>query len=419
MDFTYRPRLVDAELRNSLAFIGAVLIEGPRACGKTATGRQFAASSVGLDVDDDAIALSQIDPSLVLNGDTPRFIDEWQLVPAIWNRVRHAIDDRQEPGQFILAGSSVPSDDVTRHSGAGRVLRLRMRPMSLLESGGSTGAVSLSGLLDKAPPEFAQTSATLHDVVDAIVTGGWPAFSMLSPQQAQRALVSYLGDVSRVDVPRLDGGVRRDPDRIARLIASLARNVATEASVTALVADTGADDEPLDPNTVRSYLDSLQRIMVIEDQPAWAPHLRSRSTARKAAKRHFVDPSLAAAALRATPEKLLADPNFLGLLFESLVVRDLRIYSQSLDAVVRHYRDSSGTEVDAIVTRADGTWAAIEVKLGSSQADAAAASLHKFVSKVNTQKSGEPSALVVITAGEYAYTRNDGVHVVPITLLGP
>ena len=414
----YKPRVVDRELRAALKTLGAVLMEGPRACGKTATSLQQAASSVRLDTDRGALELARLDPALVLVGDAPRVIDEWQLAPSLWNSVRRAVDERQERGQFILTGSSVPADDETRHSGAGRILRLRMRPMTFFESGHSDGSVSLAALLQGAPASSATGSLSVVETVDQLCVGGWPALQGLPVDAAQTALRSYLDDVARVDMARVDD-VRRDPARVSRVIRSLARNVATEASAAKLAVDASSDGEPMKGATLAEYLATLERLMVVENQGSWATHLRSRDSVRKASKRHFVDPSLAAAALGASPAKLLNDLNTLGLLFESLVLRDLRVYAQPIDGVITHYRDDSGLEVDAIVTLGDGSWAAIEIKLGEAKADEGAASLLKFAAKVDTGKVGVPQALIVITTGRYAYTRADGVQVIPLSVLGP
>ncbi len=417
--YAYRPRIVDAELDSMLSTVGAVLLEGPRACGKTATGEAHSKSAIRLDVDEEARALAEIDPGLILNGETPRLIDEWQLEPRVWNHVRRAVDDRRQPGQFILTGSAVPADDAIRHSGAGRIVRIRMRPMTLFESGHSSGSVSLGAIMRGDAVPSGGGGMPLHDTADRLCVGGWPALQEFDAKAAQRVLTSYLSDVARVDVSALDGGVRRDPDRVRRLMASLARNVSTQASAASLARDTGDDGTPLRIETVGEYLDALERVMVVENQPSWGPHLRSRDIVRAAAKRHFIDPSLAVAAMGASPERLLKDPKALGFLFESLVVRDLRVYAQALGGEVRHYRDSAGTEVDAVVTLADGTWAPIEVKLGASQIDAAAASLGRFLAKVDTAQAGEPAARLVITAGEYTFTRLDGITVVPLSLLAP
>ncbi|MFO7893377.1 MAG: DUF4143 domain-containing protein [Longimicrobiales bacterium] len=402
-----------------LAGMGAVVIEGPKACGKTATARQRAASEVLLDVDTDARQAAAIDAGLVLEGATPRLLDEWQVVPELWNHIRRAIDDRREPGQFILTGSAVPADDITRHTGAGRIARLRLRPMSLYELGASTGAVSVAGLF-RGEFEGARGELDFGRLVELTAIGGWPGHLSRGSSEAVQANRDYLEEVRRTDIRRVDG-VRRDPTRVGRLLRSLARNVATTASVSTMAADTGEADGPLKDHTALEYLAALEQLMAIEDQPAWAPHLRSKSILRKSPKRHFVDPSLAVAAVGATPERLASDLHFFGLLFESLVIRDLRVYGQPLDAEVYHYRDNTGLEVDAVVERPDGRWAAFEIKLGGTQRiEEGAASLLKFADRVDTERSGEPAALgVIVGTGGYAYVRDDGVSIIPVGLLGP
>ncbi len=415
----YVSRVVDEELRQKLASSGAILIEGPRACGKTETGRQMAASEVLLDVDDRARAAAAIDPALVLEGEAPRLIDEWQVEPGIWNHVRRAVDDRNEPGQFILAGSSVPADDATRHSGAGRISRLRMRPMSLFESGLSDGSISLRQLLQGERAQSGDRGVALAELTEAIARGGWPALQGLPVEAAMERSKDYLEEICRTDVNRVDG-VRRDPNRVSRLLRSLARNVATPVAMTTLAADSAdGGEDPLDQHTVGEYLSALQRVFVIEDQPPWEPHLRSRSILRRSPKRHFVDPSLAAAALGADPAAQLRDLNLLGFLFESLVVRDLRVYSQAKRGEVSQFRNHRGLEVDAVV-EAEGRWGAFEVKLGGEgPIDEAAASLLRFAGDIDTKRSGEPVVLGVIVAGGYGFRREDGVQVIPVTSLGP
>lgn len=414
---TYRARIADAELATRLTSTGAVVIEGPKACGKTETARQLAASEVLLDIDDNARQALAIEPKLVLDGKTPRLIDEWQIEPAIWNHIRRTVDERGLPGQFILTGSAVPADDITRHTGAGRLTRLRLRPMSLFETGHASGAVSLgdclSGLFEHCP----DPGLSIGDIVERIAVGGWPAHQVLDVRQALQRARDYMEEITRVDINRLDGG-RRDPIKVTRVTQSLARNVATPVATRSLATDAGGSDGALEDETVRGYLDALERLMIVEDQPAWAPHLRSRSILRSTAKRHFVDPSLAVAALRATPERLLKDMNLLGLLFESMVVRDLRVYAQANDARVLHYRDNTGLEVDAIIETADGRWAALEIKLGTGQVDDAASNLLKFADRVDTRKCGEPALLGVIIGAGYGYRREDGVAVVPVGALG-
>ncbi len=322
------------------------------------------------------------------------------------------------PGQFILTGSAVPADDITRHTGAGRITRLQMRPMTLFEVGTSSGEVSLAQLFEGEAAHSADRGLTVTDLAHEIAVGGWPGFRDLNIDRALRAVRDYLEEIRRVDVSRVED-TRRDPGKIGQLLRSLARNTATYAAATTLAHDTGGADGPLKDDTVRAYLDVLERLMIVEDQPAWAPHLRSRYTLRRAAKRHFVDPSLAVAALRATPERLLGDMKLLGFLFESLVVRDLRVYAQATDARVLQYRDSHGVEVDAIVEAADGRWAAFEIKLGSGQIDSAATNLQRFVSQIDTKKCDSPAVLGVIVGTGYGYRREDGIMVVPIGALGP
>jgi predicted AAA+ superfamily ATPase len=418
MPAIYHPRIVDEELAARLTATGAVAIEGPKACGKTATARQIAASEVLLDTDVNAREAAAVDPALVLDGAAPRLIDEWQLEPAIWNHVRRAIDDRQKAGQFILAGSAVPADDITRHTGAGRITRLRMRPMTLFETGTSSGEIALAQLLAGEPIRSSDPGLTVADLAREIAVGGWPGFRGLSVAQALRGVRDYLEEIRRVDVSRVED-IRRDPGKVGRLLRSLARNLATHAATATLARDAGGVEGPLKDETVRAYLDALERLMIVEDQPAWAPHLRSRHVLRSAAKRHFVDPSLAVAALRATPERILGDMKLLGFLFESLVIRDLRVYAQAADARVLQYRDSHGLEVDAILEVADGRWAAFEIKLGHGQIDEAAANLQRFSRQIDTQRCGDPTALGIIVGTGYGYLREDGIMVIPIGALGP
>jgi len=398
--------------------VGAVVIEGPKACGKTATARRVAASEVLFDVDPNARQAVAVDPALVLAGATPRLLDEWQVEPAVWNHVRREVDNRALPGQFVLTGSAVPADDITRHTGAGRIARVRMRPMSLFESGRSTGEISLAELLDGRSDRGSDPGLTVGDLAEEVAVGGWPGLRDRRVPDVLRALRDYLGEIARVDVGRVDA-TRRDPARVTRLLRSLARNVGTQAAATTLSRDADGTDAPLKDDTVRDYLAALDRLMIVEDQAAWAPHLRSRHRLRSAPKRHFADPSLAVAALGATPDRLLREINLLGHLFESLVIRDLRVYAQAIDAEVLHYRDSGDVEVDAIVEAPDGRWMAFEVKLGQGQVDEAAAGLKRFAERIDTRRCGEPALLGVIVATGYGYRRDDGIAVLPVGSLGP
>jgi predicted AAA+ superfamily ATPase len=412
----YVSRIADSELQKRLSTAGAVLVEGAKACGKTETARRVANSEVLLDIDKAARNAAELNPGLILQGDTPRLIDEWQLEPEIWNHVRRAVDERVDPGQFILAGSAQPTDDETRHTGAGRVSRLRMRPMSLYELGASDGAISLAGLLDHRSNEATDPGLDLGDLAAAICRGGWPAFRELELPGALRRVRDYLDEIPR-DTQRL--GPRHRTERVVRLIQSLARNVATPVTARTLATDASRPEDPMSDDAVADYLDSLTRLFVVENQPAWQPHLRSRYRLRRAAKRHFVDPSLAVAALRSEPEALMRDLNFMGLLFESMVIRDLRIYAQAIDGEIQYYQDSSGLEVDAIV-QTGNSWGAFEIKLGGEKRiEEGAATLTRFRDRIDTSKSGDPAVLAIIVGTGYGYTREDGVHVIPVGCLGP
>ena len=416
----YLPRLVDAELVRRLRATGAVLIEGPRGCGKTQTGLRLASSAVRLDRDRAARAAGELNPMLLLEGAKPRLIDEWQLVKEVWNEVRGDVDDHPgEMGRYILAGSAVPSDDETRHTGSMRITRLRMRPMSLAESGHSSGAVSLEALFDGGDAAASDPSLDIRSIAERVVVGGWPALLCLDPDDAMVATQGYLDETRRVDLDRLDGP-KRDPENVARVLRSLARNTATEASASTIAADVaGNEQQSIDYKTVIAYGKDLKRVFVVEDLPAWEPALRSRGELRKAPTRHFADPSLAAAALGAGVERLLKDPDTLGHLFESLVVRDLRVYAQSLDAQVKHYREAKGVEADVIIERRDGSWAGVEVKLGPGKVDEGAHSLLRVASHVDANKHGNPAFLAVITGWGFAYRRPDDVLVIPIGALAP
>ncbi len=419
MPASYRPRVVDVLLRERLASSGAVLVDGPKACGKTRAAQQVAASEVLLDVDRAARAALDVDPQLVLEGPTPRLIDEWQLAAeTVWNGVRRLVDQRMAPGQFILTGSAVPDDEVRRHSGAGRIAPLRMRPMTLFEQGASSGAVSLAALLAGDPPSCPDPGVSVAAAAELVAVGGWPSHLGHRPAGALQWNRDYLSQVAEVDVARVSQ-TRRDPRRVGRFIRSLARHSGTEAALTTVVADAAGTDDPLARTTGYDYLDALERIMVIEDVPAWSARLRSRATLRNAPKRHFVDPSLAVAALGATPSRLLGDLETLGFLFESLVVRDLRVLSQPLGGTIFHARDSNGREADVILQLPDGTWAAFEVKLGAGQVDAAASSLRKFADTIDQASEGAPAVLGVITIASYGYLRDDGIAVIPIAALAP
>ena len=416
----YLPRVADRELQSALRAAPAVVVEGPRACGKTWTARRFAGSEVAIDDSDDVRLAVAMDPAAILEGATPRLLDEWQLAPRIWNPMRHACDRRARPGQFILTGSTDPPDEITRHSGAGRILRVRMRPMSLFESGESSGDVSLRGLLDGEATAAGRSDLDLADLVDIVCRGGWPWLLGESPSTAQARLRGYLGEIARTDVAR-SGGPAHDPAAVGRLLVSLARNESTSAAYSTLAADmSGSREVAVHPRTVKRYIDALSRLFVVEGLPAWAPHLRSRAQLRRSEKRYFVDPSLAVAALGAGPTQLRADLGFFGLLFESLVMRDLRVYAQANGCRVSYVRDNASLEVDAVIEQTDGAWMAAAIKLGGEKLiEQGVGSLLRLRDRVDTARTGEPAALVVITAAGYGFKHRDGVQTVPVATLAP
>jgi len=362
----------------------------------------------------------QTDPGALLAGEPPRLIDEWQLVPDIWNPLRRACDDRNANGQFILTGSAVPADDIMRHTGAGRVRRVQMRPMTSWETGESDGSVSLGALLAGRSPQATGQPLEIPRVVGAACRGGWPWMVDASAADAQEQLVDYIGEVSRTDLPH-EGLRRRDPLAVRRLLASLGRNEATAATYRTLATDvSGGRSGDVSPKAVKRYLDALIRLFVIEPLPAWLPHTRSTTQLRSTPKRYFCDPSLAVASLAITADRLRSDIEFFGLVFESLVMRDLRGYAQSNRATVSYYHDNAGLEADAIVEGRDRSWVAFEVKLGGAALiEHASNCLRRLRDKVDTKRMGAPSALVVVTAGQFGFDLGDGVSVVPFTSLGP
>lgn len=356
--------------------------------------------------------MAQIAPAQLLQGDTPRLIDEWQLAPNLWNAVRHEVDTRGRAGQFILTGSAVPADDSTRHSGAGRFKRLTLRPMTLTESGESTQAVSLQDLL-AGKASVGIGGPTVEQYAELVVRGGWPSLVREPHRDPTEYLSAYLDDVSRVDLPAADLEV--DPVRMRALLRALSRNLSAETAATKLARGAELEGTQVSAQSVRRYLDALTRIHVLEEQPAWATHLRSSVRQRVSPKWHFVDPSLAAATLNVTAHSLLGDLNTFGFFFESLVVRDLRVYAEQLGGHISHYRDSQGLEIDAIAEMRDGRWAAFEIKLGGEASiEAAAQSLRKLVTRVSESRRESLACLAVVTAGNVSYHREDGVNVVAL-----
>jgi len=409
----YRPRLLDALVARKLQTTGAVVLRGPRAVGKTTTALHHAKSSVRLDQRQELIHAAELTPETLLAGPVPRLIDEWQLAPSIWNSIRAEIDARGQPGQFILTGSAAPAADQTRHTGAGRMARLTLRPMTLLEQSVSTGQVRLTDLFSKDVSVGGMGGPTVPEYAELIVKGGWPALQRLNAPAAMDALTDYVDNLADVDLRTLDG--RPDPIRMTALLRVLARNTSTEAALQKLASEAEIPSGNLSVPTVRKYLDQLTRIFVLEELPAWRPHIRSSIQTRVKPKWHFVDPSLATAALGISSDRLLEDLNAMGLLFESMVVRDLRVYADVVDAKVFHYRDSTGLEIDAIVERRDGAWVGVEVKLGGEKAiEEAVVSFGKLRTRLTNRRLGHLAALCVVTGGQTSYTRPDGIHVISV-----
>jgi len=416
MGNNYYKRFTDAALQDRLRLCGAVLIQGPKGCGKTETAVHAAKSLVRLDTDDEIRKIMEVDPKSVLAGSVPRLIDEWQEYPRIWNYVRREVDDRKKKGQFILTGSANPEERARLHSGAGRFSIIKMRPMSLFEKGWSSGEVSLAKIMKGGVPKSGQAEFDLEILAEKITIGGWPGLIGSGNRAALRFMQDYIALIAEVDISRF-GGKRREPQKVRRLLQSLARNISTEASITSLAKDTGGSEVSIRDETVAEYIEALERLMVVEQLPAWSPHIRSSDTLRKTPKRHFVDPSLAVGSLGLSPAKIKADLNYFGFLFESLVIRDLRIYAEVHDGKVYHYRDSRDMEVDAIIEYPDNTWAAFEVKMGFAAQDEAAKNLLAFAKKIDQEKMGPPAALTVITANGIACRRKDKVNVVPLSVL--
>lgn len=412
MSEIYIKRLADAALENSLKRAGAVLVEGTKGCGKTKTAQQFAASSVQLELDPQVADMMEVDPSLVLLGDKPRLLDEWQIYPIIWDAVRRDVDATGATGSYLLTGSTAPSELVARHSGAGRFARVRMTTLTFSESGDSADSVSLAEVLDGIAPRAAAPSMAIADLIARMCKGGWPGYHSLSLEAAMENLRDYVSSIVEVDV-RTPDQVHRDPVRVRRLMRSLARGIATEISVSSL-----AKDADLSRDAVRDYLDALSRIFISVDQPAWSSHLRSKATLRSTPKRHLVDPGLAVAVLETNPARVVEDLNFAGQLFESQVVHDIAAYL-GRDATISHARDSAGREVDLVVERSNGRWALIEVKLGSRSetVDKAAQSLHGFKNQLDLSRFEFEPELIVITGGGPSYRRPDGVNVIAFPAL--
>lgn len=421
----YKPRIVDKILQRKLEGSGAVLIEGPKWCGKTTTAERKAASVLYMDNPvsrANNIETAEINPGLLLEGKTPRLIDEWQLAPSLWDAVRFEVDHRHSDAQFILTGSAVPNikeEELKRmHTGTGRISRLRMRTMSLWESGDSNGSVSLKGLFE-GEEQKGSTDKTLSDVAFYACRGGWPKSIFQDREISLDRAEDYYDAIVNYDVRRVSS-VLHAPDRLRRIMRSYARFQGSQTSLAAIKADIeGKGNSIIDTRTLQAYLEVLREIFVVEDMEAWNPNLRSKTAVRSAVTRYFSDPSIATAALGVGPDNLLKDLNTFGFIFETLCVRDLRVYAQSLKGGVYHYRDSKGLECDAVIHLKNGDFGLVEIKLGGDRLiEEGATNLLKLKHLIDRDKMNEPSFMMVLTAtGSYAFRRHDGVYVVPISTL--
>ena len=419
----YRKRVADEILKRKLEGKGAVLIEGPKWCGKTTTAEQIAASILYMDDPEKKaqnIAMSELNPKRLLKGAVPRLIDEWQLAPKLWDAIRFEVDHRSELGQFILTGSAVPADtaEIT-HSGTGRFTWLMMRPMSLYESGDSTGEVSLKDLFDGSIEIDGFADLSIDRLAFLVCRGGWPQAVDMRDEIALDQAVDYFDSVVHSDINRADH-VQKNPEKVRRLMRSYARSQGAQVPNTVLAQDIAAnDDAPINEETVSSYVAALRKIFVVEDMPAWNPNLRSKTAIRSSDTRYYIDPSIAAAALGIGPNDLLNDLKTFGFLFETLCIRDLRVFADALNGNVYHYRDKDGQECDAVIHLRNGKYGLIEIKLGGDRLiEEGAKNLKVMETKIDTDKMNVPSFLMVLTGtGDFAYRRQDGVYVVPIGCL--
>lgn len=419
----YKQRISDRILKRKVLGKGAVLIEGPKWCGKTTTAKQLAKSI--LDLGDSAVLkqsaqLIELSPKTLLEGETPRLIDEWQALPPIWDSIRSEVDNRGEPSQFILTGSSVlPEADETIHSGTGRYAYIKMRPMSLYESGESNGKVSLTALFEGKQFEPQTNELTIDDIAYLTCRGGWPWATLIPKEVALDQAFDYFDSVVNKDIQRVDG-VKRNPERARLLLRSYARNISQQIPHSTIRKDMLANDSStLDDDTVADYIKALKKLYVIEDLPAWNPNIRSKAAIRTSDTRHFVDPSIGTAALGLGPKDLINDLRSFGFFFEGMAVRDLRVYAEALDGQLYHYRDSNGLECDTVLHRRNGSYALLEVKLGGEDyINEGAANMLKLAASIDTDKMPAPTFMaVIIGVGKYAYRREDGVYVIPIGCL--
>ncbi len=420
----YKSRIIESTISEKLRSKGAILIEGPKWCGKTTTGEYFAKSVLYMNHPKNKMTnllLADADPTALLEGEKPRLIDEWQIAPSLWDTIRFEVDHNKMFGQFILTGSAVPFDQSQiTHTGTGRFSWIKMRPMSLLESGESSGEVKLSDLFKSPEKIYAKNNLSLKDISFLICRGGWPLATYLTGKEALGQAIDYYDAVVRSDISRVDN-VKRNPELVMRLMRSYARNQGSQVGIQTICEDIQTNDiDRISSETIRDYIQALKKIFVIEDALAWNPNLRSKTAIRASDTRYFVDPSIASSALGFGPEDLFEDFNTFGLMFETLAIRDLRVYAESLGGTVYHYKDKSNLECDAVVHLRNGSYGLVEIKLGGEKLiEEGATSLKKLSKKINTDKMKEPSFMMVLTANtDVAYKREDGVYVVPIGILG-
>lgn len=419
----YKKRIADELIKKKLKGKGAVLVEGPKWCGKTTTAEELSKSVLYMSKPDNLkqnMMLADINPSLLLTGDVPRLIDEWQIAPKLWDAVRYEVDHRNEEGQFILTGSAVPAkSDAIQHTGTGRFAWVLMRPMSLFESGESNGSVRLTELFDTPEQIGAINTLNLNQIAFLVCRGGWPRATFMEEDVALEQAYDYYDAIVNQDISRVDE-VKRNAERVKTLMRSYARNQGAQVSNAMLKADMQANDvDSLDEDTVMSYVNALKKIFVIEDMPAWNPNLRSKTAIRSSDTRYYIDSSIAVAALGLGPNDLMNDLETFGLLFETMCIRDLRVYADASGGSVYHYRDKSGLECDAVIHLRNGSYGLVEIKIGGENAiEHGALTLKTLASKIDTDKMKAPAFLLVLTAvGDYAYRREDGVYVVPIGCL--
>ncbi len=415
----YYERIMDKCIKEELEAFGAVLINGPKWCGKTTTAKRYSKSDINMQnpaQKNNYLNIAKINPTLLLEGEKPRLIDEWQVAPEIWDAIRNDVDDKQQQGLYILTGSSKVDESRIGHSGVGRISRVLMRTMSLYESQDSNGEISLEDIFDSDRSISSKSPLNIKDIALLIIRGGWPSSIGKDIKIASKQISGYIQSIIKTEIKTIDG-VERDEAKTLAVMKSLARHTATQANDAKIIADVETNHYSIHRNTLSDYLNALRELYIIEDLPAWSPKLRSKTTIRTSNTRHFIDPAFAAALLNANSEDLLRDFETFGLLFESLVIRDLRIYTDYIGGKIYHYRDKTGLEADAIIHLNDGRWGAIEIKLGSHEIEKAAQNLKKLKDRVDSSDNNGPSFLMVITGTEYAYKREDDIYVVPLGCL--